>query len=371
MDWRSYFPRPVALGLTLLLLSGSILVLEQPWRAHSSVPPPPADLPASELQYPAAADFRGATGWVGTPNGTPLYLEDLRGQVVLIDFWTYSCINCIHTFPHVEAWYQRYKDDGFLILGVHTPEFRFEHDAVNVQAARERYGLTYPTAQDNDYSIWSAYANNYWPAEYLIDRWGRVRHTHFGEGDYGETEDEIRQLLTEAGHDPGPSKVEPLGAESSSSHSPELYASEAEGSSRVSIANPEGYHPGQNITYARPSNQDPDLIYLVGTWENREEDVVAATDASVLVVFHGAGGNVVADGPWGMCTTVLLDGAPIRADRAGVDVNTSVMPPCMRLDGPRSYDFYGGPTGTHTVEMRVPPGFALFTFDFSSVAKST
>jgi cytochrome c biogenesis protein CcdA/thiol-disulfide isomerase/thioredoxin len=145
---------------------------------------------------PAAPEITGIDNWI---NSGPLKLSELRGKVVLVDFWTYSCINCIRTLPYVEGWYQKYAAQGFVVIGVHTPEFAFEHDASNVEAAVARFGLTYPVAQDNEYATWTNYNNQYWPADYLIDANGKVRDTHFGEGDYVQTEQEIRSLLAEAG----------------------------------------------------------------------------------------------------------------------------------------------------------------------------
>jgi thiol-disulfide isomerase/thioredoxin len=153
--------------------------------------------PGSALPVgPAAPDFAGIDHWL---NSDPLTMAGLRGKVVLVDFWTYSCINCIRTLPYVEGWYQKYAADGFVVVGVHTPEFAFEHDTGNVASAVVRFGITYPVAQDNEYSTWQAYSNEYWPADYLIDATGHIRSTHFGEGDYNQTEQEIRDLLAEAG----------------------------------------------------------------------------------------------------------------------------------------------------------------------------
>lgn len=144
-----------------------------------------------------APDFVGITKWLNTTK--PLTMADLKGRVVLIDFWTYTCINCIRTLPHVTAWYEKYKDKGFMVIGVHTPEFEFEKNTENVLAAMKQYGINYPVAQDNDYLTWQAYNNHYWPAEYLLDTKGNVRRTHFGEGGYEETEKAIQDLLQEAG----------------------------------------------------------------------------------------------------------------------------------------------------------------------------
>src|SRR5438270_2567759 len=150
---------------------------------------------AQLADYGRAPDFAHISDWLNTPGDRPLSLASLRGKVVLIDFWTYSCINCLRTLPHLEAWDRAYRKDGLVIVGVHTPEFAFEHSLSNVREATRRLGVRYPVAIDNRYATWEAYSNQYWPAEYLIDRTGHVRHAHFGEGEYGKTESLIRGLL--------------------------------------------------------------------------------------------------------------------------------------------------------------------------------
>jgi thiol-disulfide isomerase/thioredoxin len=145
-----------------------------------------------------APDFTGITAWLNTPGGKPLSLKDLRGKVVLVDFWTYSCINCQRSLPHVEAWYQQYAKNGLVVVGVHTPEFAFEHVVSNVRAQSAALGVRYPVAIDDKSATWAAYDNEYWPAEYLIDAQGNVRSVHFGEGDYSTTGQLIRELLQAA-----------------------------------------------------------------------------------------------------------------------------------------------------------------------------
>ena len=143
-----------------------------------------------------APEFGGIDAWI---NGGPLTMEELRGRVVLIDFWTYTCINCIHTFPFLKEMHARYADDGLVIVGVHTPEFEFEKNYDNVVEATQKDKLVWTMAQDNDFITWRRFNNRYWPAEYLIDKDGVVRYTHFGEGAYAETEEVIRELLAETG----------------------------------------------------------------------------------------------------------------------------------------------------------------------------
>jgi len=153
--------------------------------AHVAAPAAPSE---------AAPEFTGISQWL---NSAPQSLASLRGKVVLVDFWTYTCINCIHTLPYVKQWNQDYKDKGLVVVGVHTPEFPFERQTRNVADAIKRFGIEYAVAQDNDYATWEAYHNRYWPALYLIDKQGKVVYSHFGEGRYKETEAEIQRLLAQ------------------------------------------------------------------------------------------------------------------------------------------------------------------------------
>jgi|SRR5581483_229671 len=150
---------------------------------------------AALRDYGPAPEFSGIDAWL---NSAPLMLASLRGKVVLVNFWTFDCINCVHTLPYVTSWYAKYKDQGLVIVGVHTPEFDYEHDRKKVEAALKRFGIAYPVAQDNGYATWNAYANRYWPADYLIDRDGRIALKHYGEGDYERIENAIRTLLARA-----------------------------------------------------------------------------------------------------------------------------------------------------------------------------
>ena len=146
--------------------------------------------------YGPAPELTGLGNWF---NSEPLTLQGLREKVVLVDFWTYSCVNCVRTLPYMVDWNAKYADEGLVILGIHTPEFAFEQDADNVRQAIERFGILYPVAQDNDYGTWQAFNNHYWPAKYLIDAQGHIRYVHYGEGDYDQTELAIQQLLAEIG----------------------------------------------------------------------------------------------------------------------------------------------------------------------------
>ena len=219
---------------------------------------------------PMAPEFAGVDAWL---NSNPLTMSSLRGKVVLIDFWTYSCINCIRTLPYVESWYQKYAADGLVVVGVHTPEFAFEHDKSNVQKAIAGFGITYPVAQDNEYGTWSAYSNQYWPADYLVDATGHIRSEHFGEGDYNKSEEEIRGLLGEAGQpplaSPDPSAAAPPFV---AFQTPETYV----GTDRAqTFASPEQARPGVN-TYTFPGSVPEDQFAVSGAWDFQPEYAIAS-----------------------------------------------------------------------------------------------
>jgi len=200
-------------------------------------------------------------------NSEPLTLEQLKGKVVLVDFWTYTCINCIRTLPYIQSWHEKYSDSGLVIIGVHTPEFEFEKDAGNVAKAIEDFGLTYPVVQDNDYKTWRAYNNHYWPAKYFIDRNGIVRSSHFGEGDYDESEKFIQELLKEAGYDVNASIDNPNYAIESAT--PETYL----GSARTEgFASPEGIEKDAVATYSFPEELSLNNYALEGDWLVADEN---------------------------------------------------------------------------------------------------
>lgn len=332
----------------------------------SNVPEAPVGLPVSEQKYETAPDFAGATGWHNTPNNASLDLVGLRGKVVVVDFWTYSCINCLHTLPHVTRLYDTYAPYGLVVVGVHTPEFGFEKVRSNVAGAIPRYGIHYPVAQDNDYGIWEAYHNHYWPAHYVIDQYGKIRDTHIGEGDYEAAEQTVRDLLTEAGatHLPAPIEGSVPDVESGA-HTQELYV--VTRGRDVALANPEGIHRDQNVMYARTQPAADGDVVLSGTWAADDQRILAQSNGTVQVRFHGMAANIVAGGPPGACVAVNLDGAPIDASMAGPDVAVAQggARACLRMDGLRSYDVYAGPRSAHVLELVVPAGFEVYTLDFT------
>jgi cytochrome c biogenesis protein CcdA/thiol-disulfide isomerase/thioredoxin len=233
-------------------------------------------------------DLSGATAWI---NSSPLTLPSLRGKVVLVDFWTYSCINCLRTLPYVKAWNEKYKDHGLVIIGVHTPEFPFEKDEANVRKAVKDLGVTYPVPMDNNYKIWRSFNNQYWPADYFIDATGRVRFHHFGEGGYDESEQWIRTLLEEANHRPLPqasANVAASGMEAPSDsgevQSPETYI----GYSRTeNFASPGGLVPDDQETYKTPAVLKLNDWALGGRWQDQQQVATSlAADGTISYRFH-------------------------------------------------------------------------------------
>jgi len=179
-------PSRLAIAIAIAALAASVAVLT------FAAPPLGGGTPAGEVQQ--APEFQGIDQWLNSP---PLKLEVLRGKVVLVDFWTYTCINCLNHLPYVKEWNEKYKDKGLVVVGVHTPEFAYEKSTKNVQDAIQRLQIRHAVAQDNHYATWKAFRNQYWPAVYLIDKQGRIVYSHFGEGSYGTTEKKIQALLAE------------------------------------------------------------------------------------------------------------------------------------------------------------------------------
>ena len=294
-----------------------------------------------------APDFTGNERWF---NSKPLTLKALRGRVVLVDFWTYTCINCIRTLPYTRAWDAAYRSRGLTIVGVHTPEFQFEHDAANVQDAIAQNRLRYPVAQDNDYKTWNAWGNEYWPAKYLIDAKGRVRYVHFGEGDDDKTEAAIRSLLREAGAERlgGGAKVGPTlkpGKEST----PETYLGSARAQGWVPNQPSTGLH--EYTGAGRPLLRS--RFAFTGRWKVTPEAATAlAPGASIDARVVGKAVYLVlsSQGDRPRALRVELDGKPLRT---------------VTVRRQRLYTLVSLPTtGEHKLKLRFAPGLSGYAFTF-------
>jgi thiol-disulfide isomerase/thioredoxin len=320
-------------------------------------------------QFKLAPELTKITGFI---NSKPITLADLRGKVVLVDFWTYSCINCIRTIPYLNAWYEKYADKGLVIVGVHTPEFEFEKDYNNVQAAVEKFDIRYPVAQDNEKGTWNAYDNRYWPRKYLIDADGYIRYDHIGEGGYAETEKVIQSLLTE--------RPEYIGAntttidqsisnpESSQSvnfdriNTPELYFGYQY--STAPLGNSEGYQPDQIVNYTVPDNTKvvPNRIYLAGEWKNNADHMELQSQVGHIVLSYSAKAvNIVAGGKGEL--RILEDSSPLDNSSRGTDISENGT---VKVDGQRLYNVVEHEDyGNHQIAIEVAgKGFQIYTFTF-------
>ena len=225
--------------------------------------------------YGKAPDFISGGEWF---NSNPLTISSLKGKVVLVDFWTYTCINCQRTLPYLKGWYEKYKDDGLVIVGVHTPEFEFEKNAENVEEAIKDFELKYPIVQDNNYATWNAYSNRYWPAKYLVDKDGFIRYFHFGEGDYDLTEKAIQDLLGDTAAD---QTIDNSGYEIESK-TPELYL----GYSRIQyLSSPEEIQKDKSALYSSPQTQDESTFSYQGAWIIGEEYAMPEKGSKLILNF--------------------------------------------------------------------------------------
>jgi cytochrome c biogenesis protein CcdA/thiol-disulfide isomerase/thioredoxin len=313
-------------------------------------------------------DLSGATTWLNSPPLTP---ESLRGKVVVIDFWTYSCINCLRSLPYIQAWYGKYKDSGLVVIGVHTPEFPFEKDEANVRQAVHELGITYPVAMDNDYRIWRAFHNKFWPAHYFIDSTGRIRFHHFGEGDYDESETWIRTLLEERNHQPPPNSATAIaatGAEATSNsqavQSPETYI----GYTRAeNFASPGSFDEDEPHVYRAPANLDLNAWALTGKWKDESQIATLLSPTGAIVYrFHARDLHLVL-GPGGdgkpIRFRVTLDGKPPGPDH-GMDTDADGY---GTVTESRLYQLIRQQGAVHDRTFRIEfltPGVQAFAFTF-------
>jgi cytochrome c biogenesis protein CcdA/thiol-disulfide isomerase/thioredoxin len=310
-----------------------------------------------------APEFKDTEDWFNTPGGKPVSLASLRGHVVLVDFWTYTCINCIRTLPYLNAWYAKYHAKGFDIVGVHTPEFPFERSASNVASAIEQDGIHYPVAQDNEYGTWNAYKNEYWPAEYFIDAQGRIRLQDFGEGDYGAKERAIRSLLIEAGAKGlgGATHVNAV-KPSEAEITPESYLG-AERGERVANSSTgtltEGTHD-----FGPLGTEPPPLSYLRfgGEWKVAEWGTTAIREGRLQLHFRARRVYLVMGSPGDpQPVQVSLDGQPIPPSDSGADVHDAR----VTVEGDRLYKLAEFPdVAEHTLSLEVAPGVSVYDFTF-------
>lgn len=356
--------------------------------------PEPTPTPAPAASYRDAPELDKTGGWI---NSDPFTLAQMQeeGKVVLVDFWTYTCINCIRTLPYVKSWHDKYAERGLVILGVHTPEFEFEKLYENVVEASGEFGLEYPIVQDNDFGTWRAFNNRYWPAKYLIDHNGKIRYYHFGEGKYDETEMKIREVLEDAGYDLGGVSAsaaphseiaeDAMASDVADGPTRELYAGFERNIGALSsmtvppyVAHVEYYDaPDSEILYQDPGEHRNHFLYLNGLWTNGVESLTHARETAdyedyMALKFFGTSANAVmspgADGS-GYEVRVYLDGVPVPPESAGGDIaydadgNSYVAVDASRMYYLIDKDAFGGG------ELRLASNsadFSVFAFTFGA-----
>jgi len=365
---------------------GSTAPSSVPLRSDENAGPLPAE-------GPGAPEIGGIRAWI---NSGPLTIQELRGKVVLVDFWTYTCINCIRTFPFLKIWHSRYADDGLVIIGIHTPEFDFEKNLDNVEQATRDNGILWPVAMDNDYVTWRNYSNHFWPAKYLIDREGVVRYTHFGEGAYAETETNIRELLAEAGADLGNNDGSLLSDQNldpdylnarNAEVTRELYAGYERGNQDAlygqgGYVRQLEYYEDQDATvyFQAPEQLFPNLIYFNGFWVIGPESARHGQDTDnyedyLSLVYSARTVNVVltVDPGEAYDVRVTVNGEYLTQENKGSDVTIGPDGESfLSVTEPRMYNVVANPNyvRAHTLRMSSnSDNFRLFAFTFGVYEK--
>ena len=366
--------RPILLVIVLAVIAGTIYYLESLKQSHVSVPAvdlkPAVSFVNTEKkskQYPAAKEITTPAGFINTE---PFKISDVIGKkVILLDFWTYSCINCQRTLPYVTAWWNTYKDDGLLVIGVHTPEFDFEKQIENVRSAVKKYDITYPVVLDNDYGTWNAYGNRYWPRKYLIDIDGFVVYDHIGEGGYDVTEKKIQELLKERNTRLGEQRAVPTdmahinaqGPTQGVELSPEIYFGSAR---NLYLGNGSSQQSGMQ-TLQEPTGLKTNILYLAGDW-NFADEFAENKSSQAKIIFRYQAKNVffVANSETDATLRVLRDGKPLGTE-AGADIAKDGSS-TVHIKEPRLYKLIQDPDyGQHTIEIIIEkPGLNAFTFTF-------
>ena len=288
-------------------------------------------------KYQEAPDIQGISAWI---NSKPLTTKGLRGKVVLVDFWTYSCINCLRTLPYLKSWDDRYRTRGLVIVGVHAPEFAFEHSEGNVREAVERLGVRYPVALDNDFATWNAFHNQYWPADFLLDRSGRIREYHVGEGGYAETEQKIRSLLGSS----LPPALDQADELPTGLRTPETYL----GYARIGNYVGSPVRPDEPARYRFRPSLPPDTFEYAGTWTVESERILAGLGARLRLHFLARSVHLVLTGRGDVL--VKLNGRTLRTVHVTADKLYTLVSQKQSRDG--------------VLELRFTPGLSAYAFTF-------
>ena len=329
-----------------------------------------------------APEISGIRAWI---NSGPLTIKELRGKVVLVDFWTYTCVNCIRTFPYLKQWHAKYADDGLVIIGIHSPEFEFEKEYPNVLQATKDNGITWPVAQDNDFETWSNFSNRFWPAKYLIDKDGTVRYTYFGEGGYDETEKQIRTLLEDAGatllenpfEPPGEQRVDQTYIETrNGTVTRELYAGFVLAQLGQYVRQDEFFkNPGTVVELEAPEKLHSGIIYFDGAWvvgpeSTRHGRETTGYEDLLSLVYSARSLNAVLTSESGQLYTVqvTLNGEFLTPENKGQDITIAANGESfLAVDEPRMYNVVEAPAYAKDNALTLSSNsvdFGIFAFTF-------
>jgi thiol-disulfide isomerase/thioredoxin len=347
----------------------------------------------NESQFKKAPEFAQISDYINTANNNPLTLSSLKGKVVLVYIWTYTCINSIRPMPYIHDWNQKYSDKGLVIVGVHSPEFTFEKNYTNVKAAVQRFGISYPVILDSDHGTWDAYGNQYWPRYYLIDTQGYIRYDHIGEGNYDQIEKSIQLLVAERAALMGAKEIS-FNAKPTTvinpaslyyidlrqSTTPEVYIGYS--TARTPLGNPEGFKPDQTVSYSiRPNtNFKPSIVYLQGKWKNNADNMELQNDTGrIALVYYAKSVNIVAGGKGeGIVSNDSEDksgagsGSKQAAGNSTVNISDNSLGQDLssdgsfRIDGQRLYNLaIHNNYAAHYILIDVKgKGFQFYTFTF-------
>ena len=366
----TFIKKPFLAIIVVIFVAAAILYIESK-KPDIAQAQPQANPNEQNTKYPRAPDFAGIERWI---NSEPLKIEQLRGKVVLVDFWTYTCINCIRTLPYLKEWDKKYRDKGLVIVGVHTPEFEFEKKYENVLEAVNDYQLKYAVAQDNNYATWSVYQNRYWPHKFLIDIDGYIRYDHIGEGSYDETERMIQTLLQE--------RMDRLNQKNNVNFSitkpkeavdvnpfgvgtPEIYFGYQ--FSRGNFGNPEGLKANEAIDYKFPLSITPNNVYLDGKWKNNADNMELESDeGEILLIFQAKNVNVVAGSEKSSIASVFLDNEFENEQNKGFDIIIKENKSISNINEFKLYNIASAENyDTHAINIKITgKGFKIYTFTF-------
>lgn len=324
-----------------------------------------ARVTAKQAKYQQAPELQGISGYLNLPNeqSSISLQENIGKKVILIDFWTYTCINCQRTFPYLKEWWNKYKDQGLLIIGVHSPEFEFEKKKENVENAINEFGIEYPVVQDNNFQTWNAYNNRYWPAKYLIDIDSFIVYRHFGEGSYAETEKKIQELLEERAQvlkekvemNLSISQPEIDIPEFEKIGTPEVYFGYQFAQGRNLLGNEEGFKPEQEVIYNLPKEGErkENRAYLEGTWYNDKDYMeLRSPEGKITLEFQAKKVNIVAGAESQTTIEITIDNITETAKQLTIQDHT--------LYNIISLDDYG----KHELLIEAKKGFRIYTFTF-------